>query len=97
MSILVIVPTHAEVGGERGLSPGSPGQWTGEGARPLPAGGGTAKPPPRPASGILPRPLRGRGQCVAIPGKNLSGHNKLPERTGRALTDCPPTRITTVF
>ena len=35
--------------GERGVSPGSPGQWTvvgialGVGARPLPAGGGTCR------------------------------------------------------
>ncbi|CVK31377.1 protein of unknown function [Methanoculleus bourgensis] len=43
------VPTHHSMGGERGVSPGSPGQWTvvaitlgvgaGEGARPLPARG----------------------------------------------------------
>ena len=28
MSVLVIVPTHLSVGGERGVSPGSPGQGT---------------------------------------------------------------------
>ena len=27
----------------------------------------------------------------------LPGHDETPERTGRALTECPPTRITTVF
>jgi len=35
------------------------GRGPGRGARPLPAGGGTAKPPPRPASGLLPRPWCG--------------------------------------
>src|SRR5690554_6296161 len=69
--------------GERGVPPGSPGQWTvvaitpgvgaGEGASPLPAGGGTRRTPTPP------------------------GDDELPERTGRALTDCPPTRIKTVF
>ncbi|CVK32372.1 protein of unknown function [Methanoculleus bourgensis] len=54
MSVLVLVPIHLSMGGERGVSPGSPGQWTvvaitlgvgtGEGARPLPAGDGIAKP-----------------------------------------------------
>jgi len=28
MSVLAIVPTHLSVGGERGVSPGSPRQWT---------------------------------------------------------------------
>ena len=57
MSVLVIVPTHLSMGGGRGVSPGSPGQWTvvgipwgvgtGEGARPLPAQGGLgAEEPP---------------------------------------------------
>jgi|GEM_PF-3552026 hypothetical protein len=56
--VLVIVPTHLSVAGERGVSAGSPGQGTvvaitpgvgtEEGACPLPAGGGTANPPPRP-------------------------------------------------
>ncbi|CDM26127.1 hypothetical protein BN140_3020 [Methanoculleus bourgensis MS2] len=77
-----------------------PGQWTvvgialgvgaGEGARPLPAGGDTANPPPRPACGLLPRPLRGRGQCMVMSeGKPYPRHDKLPVRTGRALADCP--------
>jgi len=52
-----------------------PGQWTvvaiamgvgtGEGARPLPAGGDTANPPPRPACGAPPPPTQGAG---AVPG-----------------------------
>ena len=50
------------------------GVGTGEGARPLPAGGDTANPPPRPASGLLPRPLGGRGQCPGVPrGKPCPG------------------------
>ncbi|SAI88248.1 hypothetical protein MBBA_1393 [Methanoculleus bourgensis] len=73
------------------------GVGTGEGARPLPAqGGGTAKPPPRPACGLLPRP-KAAGAVWRYPGKNLSGHDELLVRTGRARTDCPPTRFTTVF
>ncbi|GLI46690.1 hypothetical protein MBOURGENBZM_14820 [Methanoculleus bourgensis] len=35
------------------------GVGTGEGARPLPAGGGTANPPPRPARGAPPPPPEG--------------------------------------
>jgi hypothetical protein len=75
MSVLVIVPTHLSMGGERGVSPGSPGQGTvvgiasgeetGEGARPLPAGGGTRRtllvaPTPPGSPALLPRP-RGVG------------------------------------
>jgi len=81
--VLVIVPTHLSVAGERGVSAGSPGQGTvvaitpgvgtEEGACPLPAGGGTANPPPCPR------------------------HDNLPERTGRALIACSLIGIKTVF
>ncbi len=41
--------------------------------------------------------LGGGGSVWRYPGKTLSGDDNLPERTGRALTDCPPTGIKTVF
>ena len=41
--------------------------------------------------------LGGGGSARRYPGKTLPGHDELLVRTGRALTDCPPTRITTVF
>ena len=46
MSVLVLVPIHLSVGGERGVSPGSPGQGTGVG---IALGGGDrgGSPPPR--------------------------------------------------
>jgi len=53
MSVLVVVPTHLSMDGERGVAPGSPilwtvvgiatGEGTGEGAILLPAGGGTRR------------------------------------------------------
>jgi len=93
--------------GERGVSPGSPGQWTvvgiapgggdrGGGSRPLPAqGGGTRRSflvaPTPPALRAPPPPLPGAGAvCGDTRGKPCLGHGNLPERTGRALTDCPP-------
>jgi hypothetical protein len=68
------------------------GVGAGEGARPLPTGGDTAKRPPRPACGLLPRPKA----AGAVPGLIPWGNDNLPERTDRALIVCSLTGIKTV-
>jgi len=93
-------PTHPD----RGPWWASPwgGGDRGGGASPLPAqGGGTRRSllvaPTPPGLRPPPPPLSGGGSEWRYPGKTLSGDDNLPERTGRALVDCPSTRIKTVF
>jgi len=85
-----------------------PGQWTVAGIAPGGGDRGGGSPPPRrrryretPTPPGLrrssPAHSGGGGGARAYPrGQTLPGHDELLVRTGRALADCPPTRIKTV-